>query len=181
MDSLETYIQFDSFGCRLFKPVSFKDGLELLFIHKPEKQILYQVLDGKLRRIKRDYENRFVQAIANASENSIVFSGEKKFINWAPETFENGFYLEAEIVFEKPLTVGRAVDLMLSGKFVKLKNPKSESIRYLKLIKAQDKYFWRNTNGFDEPVCFGKLPLSELLTYEFFEIIKINAQEKEEI
>lgn len=182
MNSFKNYIQCKNFGAVLSDPVSFKDGLELLFTHKPETQFLYQILNGKLRKIKRNHENRFVQEIADIAEDSkedlIYFSESQTFLNWAPETIKNGFYLKAEFKYEKSITIGEAIDLMKSGKFVKLKNPKTNTIQYLKLLKFSGNYYWKNVDGGDEPVSYGKLLLSELLDYEFFEIVKIDDQKE---
>lgn len=135
MNSFKKYIQCKNFGVYLSNPVSFKDGLELLFTHKPGRQLLYQVLNGKLRKIKRNHENRFVQTIAStmeySEENPVYFSESQTFLNWAPETIKNGFHLKAEIQYERPITIGKAIDLMMSGKFVKLKAPRLELLRFL--------------------------------------------------
>lgn len=178
MNSLKTHIQCESFEVYLSKSVSFKDGLELLFTHKPEDQILYQAFNGKLRKIKRNRENRFVQAIGHLIKNSIDFSETQSFINWAPETIKNGFYLEAEIVFERPITVGKAIDLMRSDEYIKLKNLKTGFIQYLKLVKDEDCYCWKDNKGSLEPVSYGTLPLSVLFDCEFFEVIKIDGQKE---
>lgn len=182
MNSLKEYFQCKNFGAVLSDPVSFKDGLELLFTHKPGDQFLYQVLNGKLRKIKRNHENRFVQTIAStmedSEENLVYFSESQTFLNWAPETIKDGFYLGAKIQFERPITIGKAIDLMKSGKFVKLKNPKTNTIQCLSLLKFSGNYYWKNADGGDEPVSYGKLLLSELLDYEFFEIVKIDDQEE---
>lgn len=174
MNSFKKYFQCKNFEGYLSNPVSFKEGLELLFTHKPGDQFLYQVFNGKLRKIKRNHENRFVQTIARRIEDSIYFLDVQTFLNWVPETIENGFYLEAEILFEKPITIGKAIDLMMSDKFVKLKNPETGSTKLLKLFKSEDRYCWKSTGRFYETVEYGSLSLHKLLGSEFFEIIKIN-------
>lgn len=179
MTSLRKCFQCKPFEVYLSNPVSFKEGLELLFTQDPGNQILYQMLNGELKRIKRGYENRFVQDTCRLIKGSIDFSVSRTFLNWAPETIKNGFYLEAEVVFERPLTVGKAIDLMVSGEFVKLKNLKTGSIQYLKLYKDEHHYYhWINNNGSSEPVSYETLPLSVLLDCEFFEVIKIDGQEE---
>lgn len=182
MNSLKEYFQCKNFGVYLSNPVSFKDGLELLFTHKPGDQFLYQVLNGKLRKIKRNHENRFVQTIAStmedSEENLVYFSESQTFLNWAPETIKNGFHLKAEIQYERSITIGKAIDLMMSGKFVKLKNPQTGITSLLKLLKVSGHYYWKNINRSDEPLECGSLPLSELLDYKFFEVVKIDDQEE---
>lgn len=182
MNSFKEHIQCKNFGVYLSNPVSFKDGLELLFTHKPGDQFLYQVLNGKLRKIKRNCKNQFVQVIVSvmkdSEENPVYFSELQTFLNWAPETIKNGFHLKAEIQYERSITIGKAIDLMMSGKFVKLKNPQTGTTSLLKLLKVSGHYYWKNINGFDEPLECGSLPLSELLDYEFFEIVKIDDQEE---
>lgn len=173
-------ISCSDFKAYLSNHVSFAEGLALFFKHKATDKVLYQVLKDEVRKIYRGYDNEFRQSSAVREGDSIVFKNEYAFKNFSPETIHDGFYLNVDFRFDKSVSVGEALDEMLSGKFVGMEDPATGITHVCKLVKDfhSQEYFWKSNDDKESLVRDGSFSFADLLEYKYYKFCLIKNNEE---